>query len=83
LETAISFGCAPPTPAKMSQRILATSTCPFLVVEMDGEVVGYAYAGPTERAPPIVGWLTSPSMPRLVFIGAALAGLSRWGFWIG
>lgn len=47
LETAISFEVEPPTPAEMSERIVATlATCPFLVFEIDGDVVGYAYAGP-------------------------------------
>jgi L-amino acid N-acyltransferase YncA len=47
LQTAISFEDAPPTPAEMSERIVATlTTCPFLVFESDGEVLAYAYAGP-------------------------------------
>lgn len=46
LETAISFEDVPPSPAEMRDRIVATLvTCPFLVLELDGKVVGYAYAG--------------------------------------
>jgi L-amino acid N-acyltransferase YncA len=47
LETAISFEETPPTPSEMSKRIVATlETCPFLVLELEGGVAGYAYAAP-------------------------------------
>jgi L-amino acid N-acyltransferase YncA len=56
LDTAISFEDVPPTPMEMSARIEATlKTCPFLVVEDDDGVLGYAYAGP-HRARPAYRW---------------------------
>jgi phosphinothricin acetyltransferase len=50
--TAISFEEVAPSPAEMAKRIRSTiATYPWLVAEMDGEVVGYAYASPhSERA---------------------------------
>jgi len=47
LHTAISFEERPPSPKEMAIRIAKTlQTHPFLVCELDGTVVGYAYAGP-------------------------------------
>lgn len=47
LDTTISFEEDPPTAAQMAERIVATqATCPFILLEDQGEVVGYAYAGP-------------------------------------
>lgn len=44
-DTAISFELVPPTIDEMAGRIEATLlTYPYLVAEVDGEVVGYAYA---------------------------------------
>jgi len=50
--TAISFELAPPTVAEVERRIRATTQrLPWLVAAIDGDVVGYAYAGPhAERA---------------------------------
>lgn len=47
LDTAISFETAAPSPADMATRILAAlSTHAWLVLDEDGRVAGYAYAGP-------------------------------------
>lgn len=44
-DTAISFEYDPPTAEEMTRRIEATATrYPYLVVECDGDVRGYAYA---------------------------------------
>ena len=46
-DTVISFESEPPTEAEMAARIaVATATHAWLVLEDDGEVVGYAYGGP-------------------------------------
>jgi phosphinothricin acetyltransferase len=46
-ETFISFELAPPNEDEMRSRILATlATHPWLVMERDGRVAGYAYASP-------------------------------------
>ena len=45
--TAISFEITVPTPEQMRQRIEKVLTAfPYLVAEADGQVLGYAYAGP-------------------------------------
>lgn len=45
LETVISFELTPPTVEEMAARISATlPTYPYLVAEVEGNVVGYAYA---------------------------------------
>lgn len=46
-DTAVSFEATPPDPEEMGRRISATLRLhPYLVLEEDGEVRGYAYAGP-------------------------------------
>ena len=46
-DTAITFEIEPPTPAEMADRIAnAEATHAWIVLEADGRVVGYAYAGP-------------------------------------
>ena len=46
-DTVISFESEPPTVADMAARIArAAETHAWLVLEDDGEVVGYAYGGP-------------------------------------
>jgi len=52
LDTAISFESEPPTTEQMAARIAAAlATHAWVVLEDDGRVVGYAYAGPVkERA---------------------------------
>ena len=51
-DTVITFETEPPTSAQMAERIAAARrTHAWLVLEDDGAVVGYAYAGPyKERA---------------------------------
>ena len=45
LDTVISFELTPPTAEEMAARIAATlPTYPYLVAEVEGNVVGYAYA---------------------------------------
>lgn len=45
LDTVISFELIPPTVDEMAARIAATlPTYPYLVAEVEGKVVGYAYA---------------------------------------
>jgi L-amino acid N-acyltransferase YncA len=47
LETAISFEAEPPAADEMAERIAAAQwSHAWLVLEEDGEVVGYAYGGP-------------------------------------
>ncbi len=51
-ETAITFESEPPSPAQMAERIAAAArTHAWLVLEHEGRVVGYAYAGPFNRRP--------------------------------
>lgn len=51
-ETAISFELDPPSAAVIRDRIATiTATYPWLVLEVDGEVGGYAYAGPLKDRP--------------------------------
>jgi phosphinothricin acetyltransferase len=52
LDTAISFELEPPTEAEVAARIeAAVATHAWLVLEEDGEVVGYAYGGPFKARP--------------------------------
>ncbi|BCY14893.1 GNAT family N-acetyltransferase [Actinoplanes sp. L3-i22] len=47
LDTAITFETDPPTPAEMAARIAeSAATHAWLVAELDGQVIGYAYARP-------------------------------------
>lgn len=46
-DTAITFESEPPTPAQLAGRIAtAARRHAWLVLEVDGQVVGYAYGGP-------------------------------------
>ena len=46
-ETAISFELEPPSAAEFRARVRSTlAQTPWLVCEIDGQVAGYAYAGP-------------------------------------
>ena len=46
-DTAVSFEVEPPTVSEFAERISRTlEGYPFLVAELDGTIVGYAYAGP-------------------------------------
>lgn len=49
-DTAITFELEPPSTTEIRERIRETLTdYPWLVCEVDGEVVGYAYAGPIRK----------------------------------
>lgn len=68
LDTVISFELAPPTIAEMAERIAVTlPTYPYLVAEMGGKVVGYAYAS-QHRAREAYRW----SVDVTVYIDPAL-----------
>ena len=48
--SAVTFEETPPTEAEMAERITSTlEEHPWLVCEIDGEVAGYAYAGPLRK----------------------------------
>jgi phosphinothricin acetyltransferase len=61
-DTAISFESEPPSPGEMAGRIAeAQRAHAWLVLEADGDVVGYAYGGPfMSRA--AYAWATSVSV---------------------
>jgi L-amino acid N-acyltransferase YncA len=46
--TVVTFDEVPPTPEQWAQKLAGTEArgLPFLVAELDGDVVGFAYAGP-------------------------------------
>ena len=70
-----TFEEVPPTAAEMRTRrakALAIGA-PYLVAEIDGAVVGYCYAAPTTRAPPIGIRSKTASMSRRALAGAASA----------
>ena len=51
-ETAVSFEDEPPSAEEMGRRIAAARQAhAWLVLEEDGTVVGYAYAGPVKQRP--------------------------------
>ena len=59
---ATSFEEEPPDEARFAERIASMSaTYPWLVAELDGEVVGYAYACP-HRARPAYRWAVEVSV---------------------
>ncbi|MFD1513308.1 arsinothricin resistance N-acetyltransferase ArsN1 family B [Halomarina rubra] len=61
-ETAVSFERDPPSVTEMADHIDATlPDHPWLVAEVDGEVVGYAYAGPF-RSRPAYRWAVECSV---------------------
>lgn len=50
VDTAITFELDPPSPAEIRDRIESKlAEYPWLVCEYEGEVVGYAYAGPVRK----------------------------------
>ncbi|AEV84288.1 GCN5 family acetyltransferase [Actinoplanes sp. SE50] len=52
LDTAITFESDPPSDAEMARRIAAAvRSHAWLVAEDDGEIIGYAYAGPFAARP--------------------------------
>ncbi len=61
-ETVISFEHAPPSEDEMAKRIRTTlATHPWLVIEIDGEVAGYAYAG-SHRSRTAYQWVAEVSV---------------------
>ena len=64
-----SFEIEPPEPAEMLRRLnaLVEAGYPYLVAEADGEIVGYAYAGPY-RPRPAYRWSVEDS----VYVAPAL-----------
>ena len=54
-EGTASFELEPPSIAEMAGRFAAIEAAglPYLVVELEGRIAGYAYAGPYRRARPI------------------------------
>jgi len=77
-----SFELDPPDQAEMARRYetLRADGYPYLVAELDGDIVGYAYAGPY-RARPAYRWsiedsiYVAPQAQRRGFGGALLARL--------
>jgi L-amino acid N-acyltransferase YncA len=77
-----SFELDPPDQAEMARRYetLRAGGYPYLVAELEGEIVGYAYAGPY-RARPAYRWsvedsiYVAPQAQRRGFGGALLARL--------
>ena len=60
--SAVSFEEVAPTPAELAERITDyTSRYPWLVAERDGEVAGFAYAGP-HRARAAYRWTVEVSV---------------------
>jgi phosphinothricin acetyltransferase len=65
-DTVVSFEYAAPTPAEMAERVRKTSArLPWLVLEAEGVVVGYAYAG-AHRERAAYDWSVDVS----VYVGA-------------
>ncbi len=74
-DTAISFEVEPPSVEEMARRIRETWPCwPWLVLERDGDVLGYAYAG-AHRARPAYRW--SVDVTIYVGAGARRGGVGR------
>ena len=75
VETAISFELDPPSEREMAERIERIgATFPWLVYEQDGEVIGYAYAGPRAERP-AYGWSADSTV--YVARGAHRRGIGR------
>jgi len=74
-ETAITFEYVPPTPAEFAERMRKTMEFyPYLVAELDGRLVGYAYAG-TFKGRPAYDWAVETSI--YVAQGHAGEGIGR------
>jgi phosphinothricin acetyltransferase len=69
-DTAISFELEPPDADVISERIVTlTATHPWLVLDIDGEVRGYAYAGPFKDRP-AYRW----SVETTIYLGEEIRG---------
>ena len=64
-----SFEEVAPDAAEMARRVLAEPRLPWLVAELDGQVVGYAYASP-HGSRPAYRWTCDCS----VYVGPAATG---------
>ena len=74
-KTAITFEYVPPTPAEFAERMRKTTEFyPYLVAELDGRLVGYAYAG-TFKGRPAYDWAVETSI--YVAQGHAGEGIGR------
>lgn len=76
VETSLaSFEERAPTPAEMAERMRATlERTPWLVAERDGDVIGYAYAGPHHQRP---GYRWSVNISVYVAPGQVRQGIGR------
>jgi phosphinothricin acetyltransferase len=69
-DTAISFELEPPDADVISERIVTlTATHPWLVLDIDGEVCGYAYGGPFKDRP-AYRW----SVETTIYLGEGIRG---------
>jgi phosphinothricin acetyltransferase len=69
-DTAISFELEPPDAGVISERIVTlTATHPWLVLDIDGEVCGYAYGGPFKDRP-AYRW----SVETTIYLGEGIRG---------
>ena len=74
-ETAITFEYIPPTADEFAERMRKTMEFyPYLVAELDGRLVGYAYAG-TFKGRPAYDWAVETSI--YVAQGHAGGGIGR------
>ena len=74
-ETAITFEYVPPTPDEFAERMRKTMEFfPYLVAELDGRLVGYAYAG-AFKGRPAYDWAVETSI--YVAQGHAGEGIGR------
>lgn len=70
LETAITFEYEPPTAEEFAERMRATlAFFPYLVAELDGRPVGYAYAS-TFKGRPAYDWAVETS----IYVAQGLSG---------
>jgi L-amino acid N-acyltransferase YncA len=75
IETAVSFELHPPSVGEMARRISAAEPdFPWLVSEIEGELLGYAYAGPFRTRP---AYRFSVEIAVYVRTGATGRGIGR------
>lgn len=73
-DTAITFEYEPPTSEEFAARMRSTlAFYPYVVAELDGRPVGYAYASTFKGDPPTIGRLRRRSMWRAAMRAGALA----------